>query len=264
VKPYYDHAGITIYHGDCREILPSLGLRADAAIADPPYGDTALDWDVALTDWLPVLSDCLKSTGSLWCFGSLRMFMAQGPSFFDSGWRMAQDLVWEKHNGSGFAADRFKRVHEHVAQFYRKAARWADIYKAPVKVSDPRLPRKVSTRIAQPTHTGKIGGGHRYVSDPAGVRFERSVLRVRSCNGHAEHPTQKPIGILNPLITYSTPPGGLLVIPFMGAGSDCVAAKSLGRRAVACEIKEEYCEIAARRLSQEVLPLDLSSDRDLP
>jgi hypothetical protein len=45
VTPYYEHAGISIFHGDCREILPSLQVQFSACIADPPYGDTSLEWD---------------------------------------------------------------------------------------------------------------------------------------------------------------------------------------------------------------------------
>jgi len=47
-EPYYESPGLTIYHGDCRELLPSIDERVDAVVTDPPYGDTALDWDRAL------------------------------------------------------------------------------------------------------------------------------------------------------------------------------------------------------------------------
>jgi len=83
----------------------------------------------------------------------------------------------------------------------------------------------------------------------------RSVIAVRSCHGYAVHPTQKPVGIVDPLIRFSCPPGGLVVDPFMGSGTTMRAAKDAGRPGIGIEIEERYCEIAARRMEQEVLPL---------
>ena len=86
----------TAYLGDCMEIMPTLA-RADVAIVDPPYGDTSLDWDTLHDKWA-----ALVPADQFWCWGSLRFFCsAKFPGF-----KMAQDIVWEKHNGSGSAADR--------------------------------------------------------------------------------------------------------------------------------------------------------------
>ena len=86
--------------GDCRFDLLRLG-PFDMLLADPPYGDTSLDWDVRCSGWLDAAARMLKPTGSLWVFGSMRFF--QEVSF--DGWALAQDIVWEKHNGSAFHAD---------------------------------------------------------------------------------------------------------------------------------------------------------------
>ena len=83
----------------------------------------------------------------------------------------------------------------------------------------------------------------------------RSVLAVRSCHGYAVHPTQKPVGILHPLIEFSVPVSGIVLDPFAGSGSTLVAAREAGRRAIGIEVQERYCEIAAKRLAQGVLPL---------
>ncbi len=250
MTPYYDHGGITIFHGDCREILPTLAPGTfDTLLADPPYGDTRLDWDILDLSWLTLAEPLLKLSGSVWCFGSMRMFMGQA-SLLAAQWKMAQDLVWEKHNGSGLAADRFKRVHEHVLQLYRKDSAWSEIYKEPVKTMD--AVSRQNRRKKRPPHMG----GHKdtvYVSEDGGPRLERSVLYVRSCHGEASHPTEKPLGILRPLILYSCPPGGIVLDPTMGSGSTLVSAKELGRRAVGIEKSEEYCEKAVRRLAQEQL-----------
>lgn len=163
------------------------------------------------------------------------------------GWTYAQEIVWEKHNGSGFAADRFKRVHELAVQFYRGS--WEVLYKDTPKVSRPGSAKVVPKRGLTP-HTGVIGTKG-YTDD--GTRLMRSVIPVASAHGYAVHPTQKPVGIITPLIEYSCPPGGLVLDPFMGSGSTLRAAKDLGRRAVGIELDERYAEAAAKRLGQGVL-----------
>jgi len=80
-----------------------------------------------------------------------------------------------------------------------------------------------------------------------GPRLMRSVIQVRSSHGYAENETQKPVGILTPLIEYGCPPGGLVLDPFMGSGSTLIAARDSGRRAIGIDIREDQCEIAARR-----------------
>lgn len=253
MTPYYDHDGIVIYHGDCREILPELAdIKCDLLLVDPPYGDTSLSWDHRGMEWLSLSSPLLMENASLWCFGSMRMFMAQASEMDALGWKVAQDVVWEKHNGSGFHADRFRRVHEHAVQFYRKTSSWESVYKHPVVTMDA-VARVVKRRKERPPHMGSIGSTP-YKSEDGGPRLMTSVIHVPSCHGYAVHPTQKPIGIVRPLIEYSCPVWGVILDPAMGSGTTLRAAKDLGRRAIGIELEEKYCEIAAKRLAQGVLP----------
>jgi len=148
-----------------------------------------------------------------------------------------------------WAFGRFKPVHELQAHFYRASTPWGDVYKSPVTTPDATS-RQVR-RKTRPPHTGEIGAS-RYESEDGGPRLMRSVIFARSCHGYADHPTQKPVEILRPLIEYSCPPGGILLDPTMGAGSTLVAARQLSRRAIGIELDERHCESAARRLSQEM------------
>jgi site-specific DNA-methyltransferase (adenine-specific) len=249
VKAYYEDSNITIYQGDCLEWLPGLLAQSvDVVVTDPPYGDTSLPWDVPVTHWLPLLARLLKEHGSLWCFGSLRLFLTRAAAF--AAWRLAQDLVWEKHNGSSFHADRFRRVHEHLVQFYPATAKWAAVYKCPVRTNDAT--KRAVRRKQRPAHLGRINESY-YVSQDGGPRLMRSVIYARSCHGYALHPTQKPIEIIAPLIEYSCSPGGVVLDPFMGSGSTLVAAQMLGRRAIGIEREEKYCELAVKRLRQQAL-----------
>lgn len=245
MKPYYADGTVTLYLGDCREVLPALGVTADLVLADPPYGETSLAWDRWPDGWLQVAATVARS---LWCFGSWRVFGPRWPEFLVADWKFGQDIVWEKHNGSGFATDRFKRVHETATHWYRGS--WADQYRQ-VPVTHDAIKHQMR-RKARPTHTGDIGSAT-YLSEDGGPRLMRSVIAVRSMHGRALHPTEKPVGILDPLISYACPPGGLVVDPFAGSGSTLDAARQSGRRAIGIEANEAYAEKVSRRLEQMTL-----------
>lgn len=90
-ESYYADDQVTLYLGDMRELLPELGTRADCIVTDPPYGETSLAWDRWPKGW-PALAATAAS--SMWCFGSLRMFLDRAPEFAE--WKLSQDVVWEK------------------------------------------------------------------------------------------------------------------------------------------------------------------------
>lgn len=249
MKPYYADADVTLWHGDCREVVPQLDLAADCAVADPPYGETALTWDRWPDGWPDAL---IGATSSLWSFGSMRMWITRGHEF--GGWRMSQDVVWQKHTGSGPAADRFKRVHEFAVHWYR--GRWSEVHHETPRILAPAAAVK-RNGTALRTSRGAHIGNHGVVKPWAetGRRLATSVIRAKSLRGRAVHPTEKPVEILAPLIGYACPPGGLVLDPFAGSGSTAVAARLTGRRAVLIEADERYCEVIAQRLAQGVLPL---------
>lgn len=248
VKPFYEEDGIVIYHGDCREILPSLDPVA-AVVTDPPYGDTSLDWDQPVKGWLD-----LVDAPQVWCFGSMRFWLEHGGDFRE-GWKYGQEIVWEKHNGSGFHADRFKRVHEIAVHWYR--GEWRKLHIEPVTTQD--AVKRTMRRKRRPTHMGHIETSA-YASEDGGPRLQRSVIYVRSEQGRAVHPTQKPLGILSPLIRYSVSRADVVLDPFMGSGSTLVAARDSGRLAIGIETQESYCTIAAERLAQATMVIDETAD----
>jgi site-specific DNA-methyltransferase (adenine-specific) len=246
-----------ILQGDCREVLRTLPAESvDACVADPPYGETKLDWDRWVDGWLPEVQRVLKPSGSLWCFGSLRFFFERAKDFAD--WVLVQDVVWEKHNGSNNASDRFKRVHELAVQFRPADRPWEGVYRDPQTTPDA-VARQVR-RKRRPPHWGNIGEGH-YTSEDGGPRLMRSVIYARSCHGYAIHPTQKPVPVLEPLVRYSCPPGGLVLDPFAGSGAAGVAAVRSGRAFVGVELDGAMAEKARARLASDAPLLNAPAGR---
>lgn len=249
MEPFFDDGQITLYCGDCRDVLPVLGLAADVVVTDPPYAETSCPWDRLVPGWAALV----EPTRNIWCFGSMKAILEHQQHEF-AGWTRAQEIVWEKHNGSGFHADRFKRVHEIAVHWYR--GDWKSLH-VDVPVTLDATPRTVR-RKQRPPHTGHIDAGH-YVSEDGGPRLMRSVQYVRSEHGRAVHPTQKPLGILRPLIACSVPPGGMVLDPFAGSASTLLAAREIGRKAMGCELREDYCEAAIKRLGASTLDLGMAS-----
>lgn len=243
MTPYFVDESVSLWLGDCREIMPTLG-QFDCVVTDPPYGETSLAWDRWPESWPTIAS---AHTRSMWCFGSMRMFLDRRDEF--QFWRLSQDVVWEKHNGSGFHSDRFKRVHETAAHWYR--GEWAEVYHETPREAYHGSNVKTVPRRGPTPHTGAIGKGEGYVGLD---RLMRSIVHVSSMHGHAQHPTEKPVGILDPLIRYACPPGGTVLDCFAGSGSTAEAARLTGRKAVLIEADERYCELIARRMSQGILP----------
>jgi DNA modification methylase len=184
MTPYYDHAGITIYHGDCREILPYLD-PVDLVLTDPPYG----------TDYSEHLSLILNlSKPTIMTISQNDLFKIPRPQHV---------CVWHKPFTAGWWNLPFIPHWEPVVVYNFPTTNISDVFVYnPVK-------------------------GYRW---------------------------QKPLDLWMRLIT-ALEKWDIALDPFAAGGTTLVAAKQLGRKAIGIEKEEKYCEIAARRLMQEVLPL---------
>ena len=218
IRPYYDHAGITIYHGDCRDVLP--GLSGDALVTDPPYG---IGWGRAT--W----KDDPQAYPEL-----MRWLVAQGQRI--GGWC----FVFQAMLNCG-------RWHEWFPADYRIFAackNFAQIRPTGVWHSwDP-----VIFWNSGPNSGPNSGAVNRdyHVGNVAGVFGER-----------VDHPSPRPIDTMRHIVRLATPVGGLVIDPFAGSGTTLLAAKATAIRAIGIEIEERYCEIAAKRLSQEVFDWEI-------
>lgn len=247
MKPYFEADGVTLWHGDMALLLPELryaGPVADVCVTDPPYGETSLPWDSWPLGWPGELMRSLPVPTSMWCFGSMRMFLERRDDFRD--WRLSHEVIWEKPRGGMAHRDRFVRQHEYALHFYRGA--WADVH------HDQQRTERIGPDKGY-VHRGETGpawnGSRRAnVWQDDGTRGLSAILRAPNMRMRGIHPTEKPVVILEPLIRYACPEGGTVLDPFAGSGSTLEAARRTGRRAVGIEASEAYCEAIASRLSQ--------------
>ena len=239
---------VRIIVGDAMERLGDLPDESvDCIITDPPYAVTSLAWDRWVPGWSAELIRLLKPHGSMWVFGSMRVFLKHIGEF--DGWHFVQDVIWEKHNGTGLFNDRFRRVHEMALHFRPEGRLWRDIYKEAQTTNDAVA--KTIRKKARPAHWIGATGDTVYRSEDGGPRLMRSVIFARSEHGRAVHPTQKPLAIIEPLLRYSCPVGGVVLDPFAGSGSVGVVAARNDRNAVLIEISQEYAELAQRRIDDD-------------
>jgi DNA modification methylase len=224
MTPYYEHAGITIYCGDCREVLGGGSIKAALLCTDPPYGIGAArhkfgghgvkqhhtglaagkmiakrdygdgGWDDAPPD--AELIDLIRSCAPYQIIFGGNYFQLP-PS---KCW-----LVWDKLRGNTDFAD--------------CELAWTNLNKA-VR----RIAYRWNGFLVQP-----------------------------GCKDVRTHPTQKPQDVMRWAILQAPDTCKSVIDPFMGSGTTLEAAKALGLSAIGIEREERYCEIAAQRLSQEML-----------
>lgn len=233
MTPYYQQDGITIYHGDCREVMPAFdGDAFDLLLTDPPYGVnwrsnrrqmsfTPIAGDDGTLNVIAAIGDalrCLRGRRHVYAFGRWDLSTL--------GIGGITELIWDK---AAMSAGDVTSV-------------WG--------ISHEYITFGVKANAAQRRGgTGNI---------PARLR-RGSVLRYQRPSGVAvsDHPTEKPLPLLRELIESSSRIGEIVLDPFSGCGSSLLAARLEGRVAVGVEIEEKYCEIAAKRLQQGALPMEM-------
>jgi len=214
MKPYYEHKGIVIYNCDCREILPTLE-PVDLVLTDPPYG--------------------IKRDKGFEGFGGFGAPIARR-RFEDDEWdqeRPAKEVFALLISlatsvllfGGNFFADLLPQGKHWIV--------WNKLNTMPTFGDAELIWTNVdrnSVKIMEHEYNGLIG---------------KEAWRA--------HPTQKPLSLLQKIIAKYSTESQTILDPFMGSGTTLRAAKDLGRKAIGIEIEERYCEIAAKRMAQEVL-----------
>jgi len=219
VRPYYEDAAVTIYLGDCRDILPTL-VGVTALITDPPYGvgvkanygergRSALaasnNYPQIHGDDAPFDPAHLLGYPKVVLFGA-NHYAARLPS--SPTW-----IVWDKLAGLTSKREIGFNDQADVELAWSNAGGPARIY------------------------------AHRWMG----------LLKDSEREDSRVHPTQKPVALMTWVLRAYTDSEDVICDPYMGSGSTLVAAKALGRKSIGIEISQEYCDIAVKRLAQDTL-----------
>lgn len=219
--------------GDCLEVLPTLEAGSvDAVVTDPPYGINKAEWDDAVP--VEALSDCKRvmiDGGSMYWFGVPPFVWAVFPA---SGLDFQRELYWWFDTGFP-CANNYRMATETILFLSKGAVRYFD------------------ADAIREQYRDKAGGGRKH--NPLGKSPGNVIYCPRPAFGHAsenEHPTAKPLWLMDRLVAASVPPSGVALDPFMGSGTTLVAAELLGRRGIGIELSPEYFDIACRRVEKAV------------
>jgi site-specific DNA-methyltransferase (adenine-specific) len=214
MKPYYEHEGITIYHGDCREILPHLE-PVDLVLTDPPY-NAGKDYgtykdNLSKDDYQDFMSQIIylsraRAKNQFWVAPRYQMpfFLTQFPD---------AHLIVIRRGARGP---------------YRGG--WSDQF-------------EIALSVGKPVYAEKD------LWEDIRLKGEGYFFREETY----DHPGYTPFPIMSRAAQLLSDES--ICDPFSGTGTSLVAAKKLGRKAIGIEIEEKYCEVAVKRLAQEVLPL---------
>ena len=221
MTPYYNHAGITIYHGDCRDVLPSIS--ADVLITDPPYG-VNLGEHVGANE---TRSGYLAKTGYASyqdTDANLRAIVA--PAIVTALSMVKRGVVFCAGSKIGAFPEG-----SCIGGVYLPAGCGRTAWGF----------QNLATAIFYGTAPGLEKGA------------KPTVIRSTAAAAKTGHPCPKPLPWMAWLVMLASLECETIIDPFMGGGTTLRAAKDAGRRAIGIEIEERYCEIAAKQLGQEVL-----------
>jgi len=251
----------------CEDVLQGISRIPDGTIdlliADPPYGlgkdygndsdklDSAayLRWT---EQWIDTALPKLKPTGSLYIFLTWRY----SPEIFvmlKQRMTMINEIIWDRRVPSmGGSTRSYTSVHDTIGFFAKQKGYYFDL-------DAIRIPYDAETKKAR---SRSIFVGAKWLEIGYNPKDLWSVSRIHKEDPErADHPTQKPLEIVERMVKASCPPGGVILDPFMGTGTTAVAAQRCGRNFVGFELNPSYCEIVTRRLASPEGQLTVQSNQ---
>ncbi|MFT5644022.1 MAG: site-specific DNA-methyltransferase (adenine-specific) [Janthinobacterium sp.] len=238
----------------CEDALLGLARIPDASIdlilTDPPYNlgkdygnesdqQSVADYLCWTEQWIEAALPKLKPNGSLYIFLTWRF----SPEIFvmlKQRMMMMNEIIWDRRVPSmGGSVRSYTSVHDTVGFFVNRKDYYFDL-------DAIRIPYDAATKKAR---SRSIFVGAKWLELGYNPKDVWSVSRLhREHPERAEHPTQKPLEIIERMVKASCPPGGVVLDPFMGSGTTAVAARRCGRHYVGFELNPVYCDVIAARL----------------
>jgi len=233
-----------LLHGDCMKLMFDIPDNSiDMVCCDMPYGTTACKWDAVLPlDMMWAHYErILKDNGVVVLFSSQPFTFSLANSnskLFKYGW------VWEKNFSTNFfhAKRQPLRKHEDILVFYKKSGKYY-----PIKTTGHQ-----PTQSAKGRSKGKLwhGDNNRDYKGGDTDRYPTSILKINAVDPKKrQHPTQKPVALIEYLIKTYTNEGDTVLDNCMGSGTTGVACKNLNRNFVGIELDEDYFKIAQKRIA---------------
>lgn len=243
-----------IVRKDCIQGMASLpdGI-VDLIIADPPYNlnkdfgqwkelenkDRWLPWS---KEWLTEAIRILKPGGSIFVYGIHHHLCWIQCFLYEKGLTYRRQIIWHYENGFSGYTKTLAAQYEPLLWFSKGKSFTYIPIREPYK-STERLKHKIIKNGKEwiPNPAGRLAGDVWKFPVLAGRRFKDEKV---------DHPTQKPLSISKRIVEHFSNEGDLVVVPFVGSGSECVAAKNANRHFIGYEINSKYIEIANRRLKK--------------
>lgn len=241
--------------GDCIVGMQSLPDNCvDLVIADPPYNldknfgawdeskrhDEWLPWS---KKWLDQAKRILKPGGNVFVYGIHRHLCWLQCYMYEIGLSYRRQIIWFYQNGFAGYSSRTLAAHYEPILWFSKGEKYTyNPIREPYK-SEERLKYKITKngKVWEPNPEGRLAGDVWEFPTLAGRRFREEKV---------DHPTQKPLSISLRIVKHFSNENDLIVIPFAGSGSECLAAIMEKRNYIGFELNPDYIKIAENRISE--------------
>lgn len=240
--------------GDCIAGMRVLdGEEFNLIIADPPYNldkdfgpwketEQRANWKTWTREWLSQALRVLSPRGNIFVYGIHRHQCWVQCMMYDLGFVYRRQIIWKYENGfAGYSKRSLSACYESLLWFSKTEDYIYHPIREPYK-SQERLRYKVTKngKVWRPHPEGRLAGDVWSFPTLAGRRFQKERVN---------HPTQKPLSISRRLVRHFSDPGDKVFVPFVGSGTECVAAVAEGRGYLGFELNQAYIDLANQRLA---------------
>lgn len=244
-----------IHIGDCIQGMNNLEKGAyNLIIADPPYNlgkdfgiwkenEKKAEWKEWSRDWLEAAYRVLSDQGNIFVYGIHHHQCWIQCIMYELGFIYRRQIIWHYDNGfAGYSRKSLRACYEPLLWFSKTKDYVFNEIREPYKSQD-RLKHKITKngKVWSPHPDGRMAGDVWSFPVLAGRRFKDEKV---------DHPTQKPLSISRRLVKHFSNPNDTVLIPFVGSGSECVAAVMENRQYLGFELNPEYVEIARNRVNE--------------